>query len=400
MIQLVVDEPLLNFFQRSNLFQKRYHMRKLEAPVYLNRFQVGETLTFSEDVVIEEFATFASGNRLFSAGMFSSLASSLVLGSKVGRYTSLAGGLKELGFRHPVEAVGMSSVFYDLDREFAHYYFEDYELKNGSVTRVRVPTPQKHKAPVEIGNDVWIGRNVTLSGGIKIGDGAVVASGSVVTKDVLPYSVVAGIPAIHRKWRFPEDIRESLLASSWWDYELGDMYKEGLDFSNPVLFVDQFHIKRNNLRKTNVKEVPLLQYSIFGENYACWSTKNVLIDHQNKALFIKKTLDNFSLVTASPKKAVSDDLLPILVKECTNGNFLYVEKLGYIDINHDFSVVLHRESYEIQSTKITYLQDKSRACISVNNKYLSPQIKKGYKLKPYIKQWETFLLPLHLKSTE
>lgn len=42
---------------------------------------------------------------------------------------------------------------------------------------------------------VWIGSNVTILPGVKIGEGAVCCAGCVVTKDVEPYTVVAGIPA-------------------------------------------------------------------------------------------------------------------------------------------------------------------------------------------------------------
>ena len=48
---------------------------------------------------------------------------------------------------------------------------------------------------VEIGNRAWIGSNVVILPGVAIGEGAVVCAGAVVTKDVPPYSVVAGIPA-------------------------------------------------------------------------------------------------------------------------------------------------------------------------------------------------------------
>ncbi|WP_319587448.1 acyltransferase [uncultured Desulfobulbus sp.] len=50
-------------------------------------------------------------------------------------------------------------------------------------------------APIRIGNKVWLGMNVTVLKGVNIGDGAVVAAGSIVTKDVQPWTLVAGNPA-------------------------------------------------------------------------------------------------------------------------------------------------------------------------------------------------------------
>lgn len=49
--------------------------------------------------------------------------------------------------------------------------------------------------PVVIGNNVWIGSRVTILPGVTIGDGAVIAAGSVVNKDVMPRTMVAGVPA-------------------------------------------------------------------------------------------------------------------------------------------------------------------------------------------------------------
>jgi acetyltransferase-like isoleucine patch superfamily enzyme len=50
-------------------------------------------------------------------------------------------------------------------------------------------------APVIIGDGVWIGGNCTILKGVTIGDGAIVARGSIVTKDVAPFTIVAGNPA-------------------------------------------------------------------------------------------------------------------------------------------------------------------------------------------------------------
>jgi acetyltransferase-like isoleucine patch superfamily enzyme len=50
--------------------------------------------------------------------------------------------------------------------------------------------------PIKICNDVWIGMNAIILKGVTVGEGAVVAAGAVVTKDVAPYTVVAGNPAV------------------------------------------------------------------------------------------------------------------------------------------------------------------------------------------------------------
>jgi 2,3,4,5-tetrahydropyridine-2,6-dicarboxylate N-acetyltransferase len=49
--------------------------------------------------------------------------------------------------------------------------------------------------PVIIEDDVLIGANAVVLEGVRVGKGAVVAAGAVVTKDVEPYTVVAGTPA-------------------------------------------------------------------------------------------------------------------------------------------------------------------------------------------------------------
>ncbi|MFD1316098.1 DapH/DapD/GlmU-related protein [Namhaeicola litoreus] len=42
--------------------------------------------------------------------------------------------------------------------------------------------------------DVWIAARCTILSGVNIGKGSVIAAGSVITKDIQPYSVVAGVP--------------------------------------------------------------------------------------------------------------------------------------------------------------------------------------------------------------
>jgi acetyltransferase-like isoleucine patch superfamily enzyme len=49
--------------------------------------------------------------------------------------------------------------------------------------------------PVVIEEDCWVGSHVVILKGLRIGTGAVVAAGAVVSRDVPPFSIVAGVPA-------------------------------------------------------------------------------------------------------------------------------------------------------------------------------------------------------------
>lgn len=51
------------------------------------------------------------------------------------------------------------------------------------------------KQSIIIEDHAWVATRAMVLKGVRIGRGAVVAAGSVVTKDVPPYTVVAGVPA-------------------------------------------------------------------------------------------------------------------------------------------------------------------------------------------------------------
>ena len=78
--------------------------------------------------------------------------------------------------------------------------------------------PFVSKGGIEIGNAVWIGTRVIILPGVKIGDGAIIGAGSVVTKDVEPYSIAVGNPAVHKKYRFSPEIIKELMEIKWWDW--------------------------------------------------------------------------------------------------------------------------------------------------------------------------------------
>lgn len=54
---------------------------------------------------------------------------------------------------------------------------------------------QVDRAPVQIGDRVFLGAGAIINMGVTIGDGAVVGAGAVVTADVPARSIVTGVPA-------------------------------------------------------------------------------------------------------------------------------------------------------------------------------------------------------------
>jgi acetyltransferase-like isoleucine patch superfamily enzyme len=59
--------------------------------------------------------------------------------------------------------------------------------------------PRFSSAPITIGDDVWIGARAVILKGVTVGRGSVIGAGAVVTRDVEPYTVVAGNPAVKVK---------------------------------------------------------------------------------------------------------------------------------------------------------------------------------------------------------
>ena len=99
---------------------------------------------------------------------------------QIGAFCSIANGVVIGGGAHPMSWISTSPVFYE-GRDSVKAKFSEH---------AREPVRE-----AVIGHDVWIGRNVLIAQGVVIGTGAVVGMGSVVTKDVDPYSIVAGCPA-------------------------------------------------------------------------------------------------------------------------------------------------------------------------------------------------------------
>jgi len=157
----------------------------------------------------------------------------MINSSKIGDYTYIAG----------TEAGGISSHIWDTEiGKFCSLSHNLEFLSNGHLTNLvttypfysltNSPLHKKHskadstKKPIKVGNDVWIGANVTILGGVTIGDGSIVGAGSVVTKDVEPYSVVCGVPAKLKRYRFNKTMINKLEKIRWWNWSEEKIIKE------------------------------------------------------------------------------------------------------------------------------------------------------------------------------
>ena len=171
----------------------------------------------------------------------------------VGRYCSIGKGLSFLDFAHPTKWLSSSVAFFrplnvrstsalsSLVDRLAHENNEDFQRHDFD--------PKQGLSYPIIEHDVWIGERVSLGMGIRIGTGAVIAAGSVVTRDVPPYAVVAGVPAIVKRLRFEESIVERLLASRWWEYHFADLQQ--LDVTQPENLLDRLEaMKQSGQLKT------------------------------------------------------------------------------------------------------------------------------------------------------
>lgn len=168
-------------------------------------------------------------------GAFSYQVSGFCFGARIGRYCSFGEDIQIGRQNHPLTWVSTSPAFYTYDRminlddgfEGADDY-HDYRFSPSSRgVRAKITT---------IGNDVWIGHGALISAGVTIGDGAIVAANAVVTKDVPPYAVVAGNPAVLKKMRFPAEIIAQMLAAKWWRFAPWQLTH--LDPSDPARFAD------------------------------------------------------------------------------------------------------------------------------------------------------------------
>lgn len=75
----------------------------------------------------------------------------------------------------------------------------------GASHDITSPTMDLMPKPIILGDGAWVAARAIILPGVTVGEGAVVGAGSVVTKDVAPWTVVAGNPAREIKKRVLRD---------------------------------------------------------------------------------------------------------------------------------------------------------------------------------------------------
>ncbi len=150
---------------------------------------------------------------------------SILVHSSIGRFCSIGNDTIIGTWFHPTQLVSTFPGFYSKNKHTINFRSDD-EIKE--VQRVTV------------GNDIWIGHRAVVLGGITIGDGAIIGAGAVVTKNVEPYSVVAGVPARALRKRFPQYTIDRLLDLRWWNYDDEILRRYSHLFGNPDAFIEGF----------------------------------------------------------------------------------------------------------------------------------------------------------------
>lgn len=99
------------------------------------------------------------------------------------------------GIMHNCDIYGLGGISIGKDVMIAPYCKIISSNHNFSDPDLSMNQQGYTSEPIKIEDNCWIGAGAIILAGVTIGQGAVVGAGSIVTKDVLPYTIVAGNPA-------------------------------------------------------------------------------------------------------------------------------------------------------------------------------------------------------------
>lgn len=141
-----------------------------------------------------------------------------IANSSIGKFANIAAMCRIGPTDHPMQTASLHHFLYR-----SSYYWDDAADDAGFFAA-------RTQRRTVIGPDTWLGHGVIVKPDVTIGTGAIVASGAVVTKDVAPYMIVAGVPAVPLRARFQPAVADRLLALAWWDWDHASLRSALEDF--------------------------------------------------------------------------------------------------------------------------------------------------------------------------
>jgi virginiamycin A acetyltransferase len=248
----VINRKIINYLKRkisaSNTIAKNFVLR---SNVIITGSYIGSQVSIAENSKVLQ--SDLKGN--CTIGSHTLLDSVLVKGSlntqencklnhcqiegnvQLGRFTSLWGPNLSIHTHNEKVIIGsfcsiarnVTIQTYNHNHQKITSYFIGQNLFNEKWDNEKIT-----KGDIVIENDVWIGANSVILGGVTLHNGAVVAANSVVTKDVPPYSIVAGTPAKVIGYRFDEVVISKLLELEWWNWSEEKIRKNKALFDNEL----------------------------------------------------------------------------------------------------------------------------------------------------------------------
>ena len=186
----------------------RYGRRNGQSPAWPQYLETGDSIlepNFSIDVFTNpeprKYVTAGKDNMLDCQILFESGKGQVLIGDRVYIGNSKIICRSKVEFGNDI-FVAWGVYFYDHDSHSLDYRLRQKDIRqqlddhrSGNLFIKNKNWDVVNTAPIKVCDNAWIGMNALILKGVTIGEGAVVGAGSVVTKDVAPWTVVAGNPA-------------------------------------------------------------------------------------------------------------------------------------------------------------------------------------------------------------
>ena len=153
-----------------------------------------------------------------------------IANAEIGKFANIAAFSRIGATDHPLDTAACHHFLYRSDD-----YWDDADRDAAFFAHRKSRT-------AFIGHDTWIGAGAMIKPEVTLGHGAVVAAGAVVTKDVAPYTIVAGTPARPMRLRQPKEIADRMIALAWWDWSHENLRTALPDFRtlSAAAFLDRY----------------------------------------------------------------------------------------------------------------------------------------------------------------